>query len=157
MDAERTVVIADGAVAGPDHGKRSVGSETDRRRALDARRVFVDVKIIGDRPAVGTEFPCVDAVVETAVREPSRGEIAVRGHRKIDVLLRFGAPSTEFEDGRILTYRLVVPEDGEPQVVAREVSLDDPRIAHWREAQYSLVLVFGDDHVLAQHALIRVR
>ena len=71
-----------------------------------------------------------------------------------DVLLKFGAPAARFEDGRILTYRLILEE--EPRVVAPEVSLRDPRIAHWVGAAYSLVLVFDEHNVLARQSLIRV-
>jgi hypothetical protein len=79
------------------------------------------------------------------------------GTTKMDeVLLRFGIPSAWFQGEKILTYRMMLDDD-ELVVVTRELDGNDPRISQWKLAEYSLVLVFNDDHVLQKHSLVKVR
>jgi len=69
---------------------------------------------------------------------------------KKEVLLNLGTLSVQFEEGRILTYRL----DGKYQAVPRP-SGQSP--TPWHRAQYSLVLVFDAAGILQRHSLVRVR
>ena len=69
---------------------------------------------------------------------------------KEELLSNLGAPSAQFEAGRILTYRL----DGKYQAIPRP-SGQSP--APWNRAQYSLVLVFDAAGILQRHSLVRVR
>ena len=76
---------------------------------------------------------------------------------KEEVLLRFGAPSAQFEGERILKYRLILDENKNLSVVARE---SDPRtdaFALWGRAEYSLVLIFDERHILIKYSLILVK
>lgn len=77
--------------------------------------------------------------------------------RKEEVLLRFGLPSSQFEGERILTYRLMLSEHEGLLPVSREIDADDPRLSQWARAEFSLVLIFDQHHVLQRHSLIRVR
>ena len=74
---------------------------------------------------------------------------------KEDVLVKFGLPSAQFEGERILTYRLMIDENEGPIVVAREAHIFVPR--SWYRAEYNLVLIFDDQHILQKHSLIQVR
>jgi hypothetical protein len=77
---------------------------------------------------------------------------------KEDVLLRLGLPSAQFEGERILTYRMMPSEEEGLVVVSRELDARDPWLSQWaRLAEYSLVLIFDDQHVLKRHSLVRVR
>jgi len=69
---------------------------------------------------------------------------------KEELLSNLGTPSAQFEEGRILTYRL----DGKYQAVQRP-SGQSP--TPWHRAQYSLVLVFDAAGILQRHSLVRVR
>jgi hypothetical protein len=67
--------------------------------------------------------------------------------RRDDVLLKLGEPSTTYESMRILAYRLRKDEAGYVLVNFRTA---------WSAASYSLILVFDDQGVLRQHALVEV-
>ena len=71
---------------------------------------------------------------------------------KKEVLLNLGTPSVQFEEGRILTYRL----DDKYQAVQRP-SGQSPTPDPWYPARYSLVLVFDAAGILQRHSLVRVR
>lgn len=77
--------------------------------------------------------------------------------RQDEVLLRFGIPSAWFQGEKILTYRMMFDDDDGLVVVTRELDANDPRIAEWNRAEYSLVLAFNDDYVLQKHNLVKVR
>ncbi|UCF68885.1 MAG: hypothetical protein JSV80_06245 [Acidobacteriota bacterium] len=68
------------------------------------------------------------------------------------VAARLGQPSAQFENGRIMTYRL----DRKFRVLSLR-SRDDSEHAGWQQARYSLVLIFDDQGILARHRLLRVR
>ena len=66
-----------------------------------------------------------------------------------------GAPTSEFEEGRVCTHRLMM-RGPELVAVGRESVPDDSRLALWNVAHYSLVLVFDDAGLLVKHRLLRV-
>jgi len=76
---------------------------------------------------------------------------------KQEVLLKLGIPSAQFEEERILTYRLGLNDQGTMVVGAPEFILKDRRISRWMQSCYSLVLVFDDRNILKQHSLLKVR
>lgn len=68
-----------------------------------------------------------------------------------DVLLKFGTPIANFEEGRILTYDFATGLSGEWQRVGTIV------VSDWMyplPRATSLVLVFGPDGVLLRHSLV---
>jgi len=80
-----------------------------------------------------------------------------------EALLNLGHPSTQFEDGRILTYPLRATEGGDwrliPSLQAGAPGVNVPRVWDVWLAPYvpgtaSLVLVFREDGVLARHSLV---
>jgi hypothetical protein len=73
-----------------------------------------------------------------------------------EVLRRLGVPSAQFENQRILTYRLGLDKDSGFRVMSRELDRDDARFLRWDDAEYSLVLVFDAEHVLRRHRLVPV-
>jgi hypothetical protein len=73
-----------------------------------------------------------------------------------DIRSRLGFPTSQFDGGRISTYRMKL-EDDKAVAVGREVDLEDPRLALWLEAQYSLILVFDQGKVLIRHRFLKVR
>ena len=77
--------------------------------------------------------------------------------KKEDVLIKLGIPSAQFEGELILTYRMMLDEKEGLLVVTRELDRKDPRLAQWRDAEYNLVLVFDEQHILQKHSLIKVR
>ena len=77
--------------------------------------------------------------------------------KKADVLLRLGIPSAQFEGEKILTYRLVLDDDEGFLVVSREVDSQDPRLSAWWRAEYNLVLIFDERHILQKHSLLKIR
>ncbi len=77
--------------------------------------------------------------------------------KKADVLLRLGIPSAQFEGEKILTYRLVLDDDEGFLVVSREVDFMDPRLSGWWRAEYNLVLLFDERHILQKHSLLKIR
>jgi hypothetical protein len=78
-----------------------------------------------------------------------------------EILLELGIPTAQFEGERILTYRLLITEDGKALPVSRHLSLawgNDPRLVAWQEGRIvNLVLVFDERHVLVRHGLVQVK
>src|SRR5436190_21429428 len=73
------------------------------------------------------------------------------------VLLRFGEPSAQFENQRILTYRVQVRPTGAWDVVRREVVVKEPWARDsWEKVDYSAVLVFENNR-LVRHSLVPVK
>jgi hypothetical protein len=64
-----------------------------------------------------------------------------------DVRLKLGDPSAQYEDGRILTYRLSKDKGGYILVARRD---------NWLGVEYSLTLVFGVDGVLQRHSVVSI-
>ena len=64
-----------------------------------------------------------------------------------DVLTTLGDPSSAYEAGRIVAYRL----DEDFGAVQRSQSW------FWSNARYSLVVVFDESDVVVSHSLVRVR
>jgi hypothetical protein len=71
------------------------------------------------------------------------------------VLEQWGTPSAQFEDGRILSYRL----DRRFSVIRMPAPRSDeaPLPSHWVNASYDLMLVFDPTGRLSEHRLLRVR
>ena len=94
---------------------------------------------------------CVAHQLETVdpiAMEETRLEFLKDGQATRDeILLQLGAPSKEFEAGRIWAYRL----DRKYRVVESRPGLG------WKRARFSLILVFDADKILEKHNLIRVR
>ncbi|MDN0084653.1 hypothetical protein QU487_18115 [Crenobacter sp. SG2305] len=67
--------------------------------------------------------------------------------RRDDALLKLGEPSAKYESSRILAFRLRKDETGYVLLALRN---------NWHGVQYSLILVFDDQGVLRQHALVEV-
>ena len=72
------------------------------------------------------------------------------------VLLKLGTPSAEFENQRILTYRLNCQLPSSIHPVPR-VSVIGEEFNSWNWATHDLVLVFDDRNVVVTHALIEVK
>ena len=62
--------------------------------------------------------------------------------------LKLGEPSGQYEDARILAYRLGTDEGGYVVV---------GRASDWGGVRYNLMLVFDADGVLRRHSLVEVR
>ncbi|MHC1698752.1 MAG: hypothetical protein AB9919_11975 [Geobacteraceae bacterium] len=71
------------------------------------------------------------------------------GTSKEAVLLKLGEPSSSFEQGRVLTYRIGADDEKGYFLLDRQV--------RWENAKYSLVLVFDEKGLLTKHALVQVR
>lgn len=71
-----------------------------------------------------------------------------------EVLLKLGAPSADFEEHRILTYRLVPDREGTLHVLWPRASTTRSGFTEWAPGVYSLVLVFKGDGVLEKHSLV---
>ncbi len=65
-----------------------------------------------------------------------------------DVLMQLGPPSTEFEQSRVLSYRLSRCKNGHV--------MDTPTYL-WKGVDCNLVLVFDDQDVVQRHRLIEIR
>ncbi len=68
---------------------------------------------------------------------------------KADVYSKLGKPSGEYEESRILTYRLGKNKGG-------FFTADAPH-GDWSTYRYSLVLVFDATGILTRHSLVEVR
>lgn len=69
---------------------------------------------------------------------------------KEEVFLALGYPSGQYDDERILTYRLIYNAD----IGWRVMEKCGPS---WEFVKYSLVLVFDDNEVLAKHSLVTIK
>lgn len=67
--------------------------------------------------------------------------------RRDYALLKLGEPSAKYESSRILAYRLRKDEEGYVLITRRD---------NWYGVQYSLILVFDDQGILNNHALVQV-
>jgi hypothetical protein len=72
------------------------------------------------------------------------------------VLLRLGIPSADFENHRILTYRLAYGPGTSLIVYPRDRQIGAEEAA-WNQATYSLVLVFAPNNALQKHALVPMK
>jgi len=74
------------------------------------------------------------------------------------VLTTLGPPSVRLQEDQILTYRLKLDNDGSfisvPREADRGPSSEEPQ---WREAQYSLVLLFDEAQALKAYNLLKVK
>ena len=66
---------------------------------------------------------------------------------RVQVELRLGEPSAQFEASRVLAYRLAKDQGGYLLMRRRE---------DWANVQYDLMLLFDADGVLQQHSLVEV-
>ena len=66
---------------------------------------------------------------------------------RTDLMTTLGDPSSTYEAGRIVTYRL----DGDLSADHRSQS------GRWSDTRYSLVVVFDESDVVVSHSLVRVR
>ncbi len=76
---------------------------------------------------------------------------------KQDILLKLGLPSAQFENEKILIYRLMLDEKDGLVPVDRSFAPQDPRISQWYQGQFNLVLVFDERNVLVRHSFLKVR
>lgn len=72
-----------------------------------------------------------------------------------DALLELGAPSAAFESQRILCWRMRENREGELLVVSPLVRTD-PWTADFTNAEFSLVVVFDAQGVLAKYKVVRL-
>lgn len=73
-----------------------------------------------------------------------------------EVIVALGQPSARFEKEKVFTYRLgCEPKTRGYYVVEREAP-NEAGWSTWRQAQYSLVVVFDDIGVLRKHSLVKV-
>jgi hypothetical protein len=68
--------------------------------------------------------------------------------RREDVQLKLGEPSGQYEEARIVAYRLSRDEAGYILVGHRN---------DWHGVQYNLMLVFDAEGVLRRHSIVEVR
>jgi hypothetical protein len=74
---------------------------------------------------------------------------------RTEAIISLGQPSGRFEAENILTYRLGFdPRNSGYYVVERETTTNG--WPTWKEAKFSLVLVFDDAGVLRKHSLVKV-
>jgi hypothetical protein len=68
---------------------------------------------------------------------------------KEEIVKLFGSPNATFINGKVLTYRIVIEEDGKLLIPIL--------VTKWRVIKYSLVLFFGDDQTLIDYSLVSVK
>lgn len=75
------------------------------------------------------------------------------------VVSKLGPPTGTFEGDRIISYRLEKTKEGYfvAELRARASTQGIPAGLSGSEGQYSLVLVFDENHVLQKHSLVRVK
>ena len=97
--------------------------------------------------------------VDTSVQQTQLPFLVVGKTRMEEVLLNLGIPSAQFQGDRILTYRMRLGGKRKKGfvVVAREFTSAAPRTLEWQLAEYDLVLVFDNRHVLQKHSLIKLK
>jgi len=79
---------------------------------------------------------------------------------KQDVLLKLGLPAEHFEGERILVYRLSPAGTEGLMNVSRYIRRSEPLYGEYpagEYSQFSLVLVFDDNHILRRHSLLKLR
>jgi len=78
-----------------------------------------------------------------------------------DILFEYGAPSMEFESGRILTFRLALGDKGLENPGAdyriEKQNGKEFRVKIWYGSQYNLIVVFDNDQRVKKWALLQVR
>lgn len=77
--------------------------------------------------------------------------------RREEIILKLGEPNWVFEDGRILTYRVLIDKKGNLTPVSNDNNKSTKDMATTRMLPYrtySLVLVFDKRSVLEKHSLI---
>jgi hypothetical protein len=76
---------------------------------------------------------------------------------KEEVLLNLGTPSGQFQNERILTYRLTVLGGKQLKVLPRESIYGDPNVAIWSIlTKYNLIVVFDEKDVLTKYNVIDI-
>lgn len=74
-----------------------------------------------------------------------------------DFILHLGEPSWSFEEGRILTYRIAIDKKGNLNPIRVTGNKSDPYFSYMTSIStryYSLVLIFGTNHILEKHSLL---
>jgi hypothetical protein len=101
------------------------------------------------------------ALVGCAATTPLKGRADLVGFladgvtTRQDVIVHLGQPAGRFENEKVLTYRLgYEPKNKGYYVVEREA--DPAGWPTWKQAKYSLVLVFDTAGVLQKHSLVEV-
>ncbi len=77
--------------------------------------------------------------------------------RREDILLKLGEPNWSFEDGRILTFRIIIDKKGKITPVTNDNNKNARDLAAnslLSIRYYSLVLVFNPQGILQKHSLI---
>ena len=99
-------------------------------------------RVVGDTGVVGA-----DSETKLLPFEVLDGET-----KREDLLLRLGAPTSEFEENRLVVYRLLV---GRAQKLQPFVCRTDEPVSSDRRL-FDLVVVY-EKGVVARHALVRIR
>ena len=99
----------------------------------------------------GCATPTIKALEPGAVRDSYLPFLKDGRTTREQVLLKLGAPSAQFEGGRILTYAFRLDDDDRLQVLMRHMHTSS---SQWRPGMYSLVVVFRANGVLARHSLV---
>lgn len=82
-------------------------------------------------------------------------DFLIDGHTRRDQIEpKLGEPSARYESSRITAYRLSKTDDG---YIVLPPRVDVRGINDWSRVQYSLILVFTEDAVLARHAFVNLR
>jgi len=78
---------------------------------------------------------------------------------KKEFLQRWGKPAAQFENGKILSYRLIKPYSRNlSEWIAVSPAIDDYHkgFTQWGAEEYNLIIVFDADEVLQRYSLINL-
>jgi hypothetical protein len=75
-----------------------------------------------------------------------------------EIMLHLGLPQGDYENGRIIIYRLAFNKEKKLLIVEREFEYYYKTFPQntWLLARYSLVLVFNEKNILVKHSLIEI-
>ncbi|MBN2514110.1 MAG: hypothetical protein JXB18_14320 [Sedimentisphaerales bacterium] len=131
---------------------------------FDGRCEFKTVEIINARVflVLMVIFTLVGCATTGSLTVPQKGSsdllnFLIDGKTtRADVVMTLGQPSGRFEKDKILTYRLGFESKNNCYyLVEREVPTN-ANWSTWRQAKYSLVLMFDEYGVLLKHSLVEV-
>ena len=95
---------------------------------------------------------CVSACVTTPTGRLLQLELLDRSSvSKNDVIDSFGVPDAQYEQGRVLAYRLQGAKGRYTRVPGAATRVG------WEDVGYDLVLVFDHSDVLERHSLVPIR
>jgi len=100
---------------------------------------------------------CATHLTRAELQERHLSFLRVGQTTKQDVLLNLGIPSAQFQNERILTYRLTVLGGKQLKVLPRETVYGDPNVPIWGIlTKYNLILVFDEKDVLTKYNVIDI-